>query len=94
MPTRLPDKPRAKIIRASDIRPDVTHRRDARVSSTIETVDWLALWALSIGFSAIVMAAMAFFSADDPIGASSILLGAAIVIAIALGVSVAPEDRG
>lgn len=94
MPTRLPDKPRAKTIRASDIRPDVTHRRDARVSSTIETFDWLALWALSIGFSAIVMAAMAFFSADDPIGASSILLGAAIVIAIALGVSAAPEDRG
>jgi hypothetical protein len=71
----------------------VTRRRDARPSSSIETFDWLALWALSIGFSAIVMAAMAFFSADDPVGASCILVGAATIIAVTLGVSAAPEDR-
>ena len=93
MPSRPPDKPRAKSIRASDVRPDVTHRRDARVSSSIETFDWLALWALSIGFSAIMMAAMAFFSADDAIGASGILLGAAAIMAIVLGVSAAPETH-
>jgi hypothetical protein len=93
VPTRLPDKPRAKSIRASDVRPDVTHRRDARVSSSVATFDWLALWALSIGFSAIVMAAMTYFSADDPIGASSILLGAATNMAVALGVSAASETR-
>jgi hypothetical protein len=62
VPIRPPNKPRAEGIRASDVRPDVTHRRDARVSSTIETFDWLALWALSMGFSAAVMAAMVFIS--------------------------------
>lgn len=93
MPSRLLDGPRAKIIRAGDVRPHMTGRRDARVSSSRQTFDWLALWALSIGFSAIAMAAMAFFSADDPIGASFIVLGAAGIIAIALCVSAAPDDR-
>jgi hypothetical protein len=36
---------------------------------------------------------MAFFSADDPIGASAILLGVAAIIAITLGVSAAPANR-
>jgi len=93
VPTRLPDRPRARSIRVSDVRPNVTQRRDARVSFSVATFDWLALWALSIGFCAIVMAAMAFFSADDPIGASGVLLGAAAIIAIALGVSTAPKTR-
>jgi hypothetical protein len=57
------------------------------------TIDWPALWTLSIGFSAVVMAAIAFYSADDPAGASIILVGAAAIIAVTLGVTIAPDNR-
>jgi hypothetical protein len=96
MPIHWPQKPRAKSIRADadNIRPDVFRRRAARETLAGDTVDWLALWALSIGFSALVLAGLTFFGGDDPTGASIILAGVAAVIAITLGVSKAPSDRG
>jgi hypothetical protein len=50
------------------------------------------LWALSIGLSALLMAGLAFFSANDPHGASCILAGAAAIIAAVLGFSRAPGN--
>ena len=47
-------------------------------------VDWLSLWALSIGFAAAFMAAVVYFTADDQLGAALVLFGAAAIIAIAL----------
>jgi len=44
---------------------------------TITSIDWLALWGLSIGFCAIVLAGIADFMAHDNIGAAYILVGAA-----------------
>jgi hypothetical protein len=93
LPTRLPNKPHAKSIRARDVRPDGIGPREARETHASETIDWLALWAASIGFSAIVLAALAFFGGDDPVGASTILIGAAAIIAVALRASPAPGDR-
>jgi len=83
MPFRVPNKPRAKSIRASDLQP-ASRPRKGRELHAVETIDWLALWALSIGFSAIVLAALAFYGGGDATGASMILFGAAIVIAIVL----------
>jgi hypothetical protein len=83
MPNRVPDKPRAKSIRAGDLHPELRPPKRRHVSA-VETFDWLALWALSIGFSAIVLAALVFYGGGDSTGASMILFGAAIVIAIVL----------
>jgi hypothetical protein len=111
MPTRLPEKPRAKSIRVSernlldernahDERRDAQshiadarkrHRDDKRKAS-VDTIDWLALWALSLAFSAMFMAALVYAD-NDPLGAAAILAGAAGIIAIALGVSKAPDTR-
>jgi hypothetical protein len=49
-----------------------------------ESVDWLALWALSLGLCAIVLAAIAYFTIGDKVGASFILAAAAGIIGAAL----------
>jgi hypothetical protein len=67
--------------------------RERRERQFVETIDWLALWALSIGFSAVFLAGLAFYTARDSFGASMILFGAATIIALALRFSEAPGDR-
>ncbi len=69
MPNKLPLKPRAKAVRADE---------------TIESIDWLALWAISLGVCAVVIAAIAFFSAADNVGAAMVLTGTAALIALIL----------
>lgn len=61
-----------------------------RKADRIESIDWLALWALSIGFSAMVIAALGVFTARDPVGSAYVLAGAAVIIALVLGFSRAP----
>jgi hypothetical protein len=72
MPIHLPPKVRAKAVAA---------RRQAANNS----IDWLGLWALSLGFCAIVLAGIAYFMIGDNIGASGILMGAAAIIAVVVG---------
>jgi len=72
MRNELPSKPRAKAI-----------QRDQSESS----IDWLALWAISLGVCAIVLAATAFFVAADKIGTVFILVGTAALISVILKAS-------
>ncbi len=55
------------------------------------TIDWLAAWGLSVAASAIGMAGILYFGAEDPIGAPCVLAGAAGVIGIALFSSPPPN---
>jgi hypothetical protein len=43
---------------------------------------WDGLWALSLGFCAIALSAVAYFMSADNIGASSVLVGVAAIIAV------------
>jgi hypothetical protein len=97
LPTRLPDKPRAKSIHANqrtgiDSRNDATPRVAAKPDA-LANVDWLALWALSLAVSAMFIAALVYFGEDDATGAAVVLAGTACIIAIALLVTEAPVDR-
>ena len=97
MPTRLPEKPRAKSIRV-DHRTATNSRDNAkpRVAAkpdTLDNVDWLALWALSLAVSAMFIAALVYFGEDDAQGAAAVLAGTAGIISIALFISEAPGDR-
>jgi hypothetical protein len=74
MPNEGPLRPRAKAIR----------REHAETERAETSIDWLALWAISIGISAAVIAAIAYFSAADRTGAAMVLAGAAALIAIVL----------
>ena len=52
--------------------------------------DGLGAWSLSMGFSAVAMAAIAYFTAGDKTGAAFVLVGAALVVALVLRASVPP----
>lgn len=97
MPTRLPDKPRAKSIHANQ-RADIDHGINAKPRAVakpdvLANVDWLALWALSLAFSAMFIAATVYFGEGDATGAAAVLAGTACIIGIALLVTEAPADR-
>ena len=72
MPNKHPLKPRAKAVRANE---------------SIEPIDWLALWAISLGVCAVVLAATALYAAADNIGATFILIGTAAMISVILKAS-------
>ena len=72
MPNKRPLKPRAKAIPARD---------------SVESIDWLALWAISLGVCAVVLAATALFVAADKTGAVFILVGTAALISLILKAS-------
>ncbi len=103
MPTRLPERPRAKSIRAGrnaidDERPNASvDRRQPKATEkhdAIDTVDWLALWALSLAVSAMFIAALVYFGEGDATGAAAVLAGTAGIIAIAMFMTEAPGRRG
>ena len=80
MPILRPPKSRANAAR--------THKRE-----TIAAIDWLGLWALSVGFCAAVVAGIADFMGGDNIGAAFILIGAAAIIALVLYAGAHPEGQ-
>jgi hypothetical protein len=73
MPILLPPKQtatgRAKAVRA-------------RKREPVPAIDWLGLWAISLGVCAVVLAGIAAIMGDDNIGAAFILIGAAAIIAL------------
>jgi hypothetical protein len=69
MLNKLPLKPRAKSV---------------RIDETIDSIDWLALWAISLGVCSVVIAMIAFFTAGDKTGAAFVLIGTAALIAVIL----------
>jgi hypothetical protein len=77
MPTRHPMKPRVK----------------TKALEVEQPIDWLALWALSLAFAAMVLAAIAYFTIGDKLGASSILAGTALIIGLALRASKPPAHE-
>ena len=72
MPIRLRPKARAKAMPV----------RKPKPAESFDSFDWLGLWALSLGFCAIVLAGVAYFLNGDNTGASCILTGAAVLIAV------------
>jgi len=74
MSTHLPRKPKVK----------------ARAVEPIEHIDWLALWAISLGLCAVILAAIAYFTVGDKVGAAFIMASVAGIIGLVLHVSEAP----
>jgi hypothetical protein len=77
MPTRYPMKPHVKI----------------KAVEADQPTDWLALWALSLAFASMVLAAIAYFTIGDKLGATSILAGAAVIIGLALQAGKPPAHK-
>jgi hypothetical protein len=62
-------------------------RAKTRAVQAGQEIDWLAVWALSLAFASMVLAAIAYFTIGDKLGASAILAGAALIIGLALQAS-------
>jgi hypothetical protein len=77
MPTRTPGKPQVK----------------ARTIAHTDGSDWLALWAVSLGLCAVLLAAMAYFTVGDKFGASTIMASVAGLIGLVLWMSQPPGRR-
>jgi hypothetical protein len=54
----------------------------ARKRETVPAIDWLGLWAISLGRCGVILAVIADVMGDDNIGAAFILIGAAAIIAL------------
>jgi hypothetical protein len=66
----------------------------AQEQESSEAKNWLGLWALSLGFCAIILAGIASFAAGDHVGAALILLGAATIIGLIVGGTTEPDQDG
>jgi hypothetical protein len=53
----------------------------AKTAPVTQEIDWLGLWAISLGAAAIVLAPILYFAADENTGAFLIFLSAAGMIA-------------
>ncbi len=71
MPVSLPTKARAQMARARERKP-------------IQAVDWLGVWALSVGVCAVALAAVVYFMGGDNIGAALVLVSAVGLVALFL----------
>jgi len=92
MPTRMPDKPRAKAISPDEARRADFGSRQRRPRDPIDTVDWLAWWTLSLAVSALFIASCAFFGEGDVKGAAAVLTGTAAIMALTLFLTTAPNN--
>ena len=73
--------------------PPQTPKTRAKAVEPVEAIDWLAIWALSLGLCAVVLAAIAFFSIGDKMGASFILAASAGIIGALLHWSAPPAHQ-
>lgn len=105
MPIPLQNKPRAKAIRGHERKAhdesDAQHTRMADAHrqhgiespDVVDTIDWLALFVLSLAVSAVFMAALVYFNEGDVLGAAAILAGTACINSVALFITKAPVKR-
>ena len=83
MPNKLPLKSRAKAVRVDeDIEPATV-----RAGQHAGSIDWLSVWAISLGVCAVIIASIAYFTVGDNRGAAFVLTGTAAMIALILQAS-------
>ena len=62
------------------------HRQTNRLP-VAESTEWVGLWSLSLGFAAVVFAAIVYFAGGDSVGAAFVLLGTAGLVALMMRVT-------
>jgi uncharacterized paraquat-inducible protein A len=67
------------------------NRRAKRLPAA-ESTEWAGAWSLLLGLVAMVMAAIVYVAGRDAIGASFILFGTAVFVALMMRASARPQD--
>jgi len=65
----------------------------SKTPSTQLTPEWIGFWALSLGAVAVCVAALIYFTSDDPVAASFVLLAIATIIGAVLWEVAQTSDR-
>lgn len=58
------------------------------------TIDWIGVWALSLGAIALSLAAIIYFADRDPVAVSFVLVAFAAIIGVVLRESVQKREQG
>ena len=66
MPTLLPERP--------------SNPKREQATTSPHAIDWLSVWALSIGLATVLVAAVIYFVGKDSVGASIVLFCAAALV--------------
>ena len=67
------------------------NRRADRVPAT-ELTEWVGLWSLSLGLAALLIASIVYFGGRDSVGASFVLVGTAVMVALVMRAGANPKD--
>ena len=75
------------------LQPQEIHSKNRRAKRlpAAESTEWVGLWSLSLGLVAMLMAAIVYFAAHDVVGASFILFGTAVFVALMMRASAPPQ---
>ena len=65
----------------------------SKTRSAQQTAEWIGFWALSLGAVAVCLAALIYFTSDDPVAASFVLLAIATIIGAVLWEVAQTSDR-
>ena len=66
------------------------NRRADRVPAT-EFSEWVGLWSLSLGLAALLIASIVYFAGCDSVGASFVLVGTAVMVALVMRAGTDPK---
>jgi hypothetical protein len=69
------------------------NNQKSRGSARQSGPDWIALWALSVGAAAVLVAGLINFAVDDQTGAAWVLFGAAAAIGVVMFSAVLPQAK-
>ena len=69
-----------------------TGDRRAKRLPAAEPTEWVGLWSLSLGVVAVLMAAIVYFAGHDAVGASFVLFGTAVFVALMMRISAPPQN--
>ena len=58
------------------------------------TIDWIDVWALTLGAIALSLAALIYFADHDPVAVSFVLIAFAAIIGVLLRESVQKREQG
>jgi hypothetical protein len=58
------------------------------------TIDWIDVWALTLGAIALSLAALIYFADHDPVAVSFVLIAFAAIIGVVLRESVQTREHG
>ena len=69
-----------------------SNNRGADRMPATDSAEWVGLWSLSLGLAALLIASIVYFGGRDSVGASFVLVGTAVMVALVMRAGANPKD--